>query len=193
MELEPEGYTFVYGFEEALGYTVGKVARDKDGVGTALVIADLASWCRSRGLTLVGYLEEVQRAYGLFLAKQTSFTLPGASGADTIKSVMQAFRAKPPDTVGAHKVSAALDYEKGVGSLPKANVVAYELESGSRITLRPSGTEPKLKVYFEHKESIAPNEPIVGTRARGAKQLDGLEAAFLELAFARGLPKGGQA
>src|SRR5687768_12713628 len=76
LELEPEGYRFVFGYEEALGYTVGTVARDKDGVGSALVLADLAAWCKARGLTLFGYLEEVQRKHGLYLAKQANFTLP---------------------------------------------------------------------------------------------------------------------
>src|SRR5581483_8428150 len=158
-----------------------------------LVVADMAAWCKSRGTTLFGYLEEVQRAHGLFLAKQANFTLPGASGAATIKAVVDAFRAQAPSSFGDHKVSAALDYQKGVGALPKANVVAYELEGGSRVTLRPSGTEPKLKFYFELKESVGPGEALPQARARGEKKLDALEASFLELAYARGLPKGGKA
>jgi phosphomannomutase len=186
-------HTFVFGYEEALGYTVGTVARDKDGVGSALVIADIAAWCKSRGLTLFGYLEEVQRAHGLFIAKQANFTLPGASGAQTIKAVVDAFRAQPPAKFGEHSVSAALDYQQGVGTLPKSNVVAYELLGGSRVTLRPSGTEPKLKFYFELRESVAANEPMGQARARGEKRLEDLEAAFLELAYARGLPRGGKA
>src|SRR5581483_10656852 len=84
-----------------------------------LVVADMAAWCKSRGTTLFGYLEEVQRAHGLFLAKQANFTLPGASGAATIKAVVDAFRAQAPSSFGDHKVSAALDYQKGVGALPR--------------------------------------------------------------------------
>jgi phosphomannomutase len=188
-----EGFNFVFGYEEALGYTVGTVARDKDGVGSALVVADMAAWCKSRGTTLLGYLEEVQRAHGLFLAKQANFTLPGASGATTIKAVVDAFRAQAPAKLGEHTVTAALDYQKGVGALPKSNVIAYELEGGSRVTLRPSGTEPKLKFYFELKESVGAQEPLPDARARGQKKLDALEAAFLALAYARGLPQGGKA
>jgi phosphomannomutase len=192
LALQPEGWHFVFGYEEALGYTVGDVARDKDGVGSALVIADMAAWCRSRGTTLYGYLEEVQRAHGLFLAKQANFTLPGATGASTIKAAMEAFRAQPPSRFGEHVIQKALDYQQGVGDLPKSNVIAYELEGGSRVTLRPSGTEPKLKFYFELKESIAEKEPMSQARARGEKKLDAFESAFLELAYARGLPKGGK-
>jgi phosphomannomutase len=188
LQLEPEGYEFVFGYEEALGYTVGTVARDKDGVGSALVVADLAAWCKSRGLTLFGYLEEVQRAHGLFLARQANFTFAGTQGAQTIKAVMQGFRADAPKRVGELQVTQALDYQAGVGALPKADVVAYELEGGSRVTLRPSGTEPKIKIYFELKESVGPGEAIATARERGEKRLLALEAACLELAYARGLP-----
>jgi phosphomannomutase len=191
LELEPEGYEFVMGFEEALGYTVGTVARDKDGVGAALVISDLAAWCRSRGLTLFGYLEEVQRKSGLFLARQASFTFPGASGAQLIKGVMAGFRKDAPVRIGEFAVSKALDYQAGVGALPKADVVAYELEGGSRVTLRPSGTEPKIKIYFELKEAVGEGEAISAARARGEQRLSALEAACLELAYQRGLPRGG--
>jgi len=191
LELEPEGYAFVFGYEEALGYTVGTVARDKDGVGSALVVADLAAWCRSRSLTLFGYLEEVQRAHGLFLAKQANFTFPGTSGAAIIRGIMEGFRKQPPSRIGELGVTAALDYQAGVGTLPKADVVAYELDGGSRVTLRPSGTEPKIKIYFELKEAIGAGEAIAVARERGEKRLAALEAACLELAYARGLPKGG--
>ncbi|MBK7861989.1 MAG: phospho-sugar mutase [Archangiaceae bacterium] len=190
LELEPEGYRFVMGYEEALGYTVGTVARDKDGVGSALVVADLAAWCKSRGLTLFGYLEEVQRKHGLFLARQANFTFAGTSGAQTIKGIMAGFRQSPPSRIGELGVTKALDYQAGVGTLPRADVVAYELEGGSRVTLRPSGTEPKIKIYFELKEAVGPQEAIAAARERGEKRLLALEAACLELAWARGLPKG---
>ncbi len=191
MELEPEGFQFVMGYEEALGYTVGTVARDKDGVGSALVVSDLAAWCKSRGVTLFGYLEEVQRRHGLFLARQANFTFPGATGAAVIKGIMAGFRKDAPSRIGELSVSRALDYQAGVGTLPKSDVVAYELEGGSRVTLRPSGTEPKIKIYFELKEAVGQDEAIAVARERGEKRLSALEAACLELAYARGLPRGG--
>jgi phosphomannomutase len=200
LEREPaEGLTFVMGYEEALGYTVGTVARDKDGVGAALVAADMAAWCKSRGLTLFGYLEEVQRAHGLFVARQANFTFPGAVGQELIATVMGAFRDRPLTSAGGLKVLASNDYqarsrsEGGKASalaLPASNVLSWELEGGSRITARPSGTEPKIKFYFELRESMKSGEPIRDARARAGKNLDALEQDFLAQARARGLPEG---
>ncbi|MBX7117028.1 MAG: phospho-sugar mutase [Myxococcaceae bacterium] len=197
LEREKDGFTFVCGFEEALGYTVGTVARDKDGVGAALVVADMAAWCKANGKTLFGYLEEIQRAHGLFVARQASFTLPGASGAATIRAVMEAFRAAPPASIGRLGIAATNDYEKRTRvegkrekplALPQSNVIAYELEGGSRVTLRPSGTEPKVKFYVEWKETMAAGEPMAVATARAHENLLKLEADVLALAYERGLP-----
>ncbi|MGV3624628.1 MAG: phospho-sugar mutase [Archangium sp.] len=197
LELQPDGFTFVMGYEEAIGYTVGELVRDKDGVGTALVAADMAQWCKSRGVTLFGYLEEVQREYGLFLGSQFNATLPGTTGAQLIRSLMDAFRANPITSVGKTNIDAALDYsaqtrfEKGVRSkltLPPSNVLAWELEGGHRVTLRPSGTEPKIKVYFEWRETLAEGEKVAAARPRAEAGLKQLEADFLALARERGLP-----
>ncbi len=187
MALAPEGVRFVMGYEEALGYTVGDVVRDKDGIGTALVVADMAAWCKGRGTTLLGYLEEVQRAHGLFVAKQYNATLPGATGAAAIRSVMEAFRARAPARIGATQIVKTNDY-LGDTPLPKSNVIAYELAGGGRVTLRPSGTEPKIKFYFEHRETLGPNEDLPTAKARAEQQLASLEQAFLVLAHERGLP-----
>jgi phosphomannomutase len=197
LELLPSGKQFIFGYEEALGYTVGTVARDKDGVGAALVVADMAAWCKARGTTLLGYLEEVQRAHGLFVARQANFTLPGSSGAAAIAAVMQAFRAQPPAQIGELNVEATNDYQQqsrlsgGKSSplaLPKSNVLAYELAGGSRVTVRPSGTEPKIKFYFELKETLTADEPMPAARTRAQQRLDAMEKNFLQLARTRGLP-----
>lgn len=197
IERKAKGQRFIVGYEEALGYSVGEVVRDKDGVSAALVVADMAAWCRSRGTTLLGYLEEVQREFGLYAAKQHNVTLPGASGAAAIAAVMEAFRRDAPGRIDAHPVRAVNDYqtqqrhaggETSALSLPRSNVIAYELEGGGRVTLRPSGTEPKIKFYFELREDAAKGEAMGDARARAAKRLDALEAAFLTLARARGLP-----
>jgi phosphomannomutase len=194
----PRGVNFVVGYEEALGYSVGPVVRDKDGIGAALVVADMAAWCKARGVTLFGYLEEVQRAHGLFVARQFNATLPGATGAATIKAVMDAFRARPPSSIGNSRITATNDYreqtrvEGGATSaltLPRSNVIAYELDGGHRVTLRPSGTEPKIKFYFEWRETMGPTEPMAVAKARAGQALDALEAAFLVLAAERGLPR----
>lgn len=197
LELERLGHTIVFGYEEALGYTVGTAVRDKDGIGAAVVMAELAAWCRSRGTTLLGHLEAVQRRHGLFAARQFNATLPGASGAQTIRAVMEAFRVAPPPVIGAYAVESTCDYRaqtrvfEGVMTkleLPASNVLAWDLAGGGRVTLRPSGTEPKLKVYFELREGVTAGEDLVAARARASARLDDLEAAFLRLARDKGLP-----
>ncbi|HYV44994.1 MAG TPA: phospho-sugar mutase, partial [Myxococcaceae bacterium] len=183
-----EGATFVFGYEEALGYTVGTVARDKDGIGSALVFADLASWCASRGTTAFGYLEEIQREHGLFVARQHNLTFKGAEGAATIRGIMDGFRRQPPARVGDLAVKVTKDYQAGVPGFPPSNVIAYELDGGSRVTLRPSGTEPKIKYYFELRELVRAGEPMAGARGRALGRLQQLQDSFLALARERGQP-----
>jgi len=183
-----EGATFLFGYEEALGYTVGTVARDKDGIGSALVFADLASWCSSRGTTAFGYLEEIQREHGLFVARQHNLTFKGAEGAATIRGIMDGFRQQPPSRIGDLAVKATKDYQAGVPGFPPSNVIAYELDGGSRVTLRPSGTEPKIKYYFELRELVRAGEPMAEARARALGRLQQLQDSFLALARERGQP-----
>ncbi|MFZ5468175.1 MAG: phospho-sugar mutase [Myxococcota bacterium] len=182
-----EGATFVFGYEEALGYTVGTVARDKDGVGAALVFADLAAWAHARGTTVFGYLEEIQRRHGLFVAQQANFTFPGASGQAVIRGIMEGFRVRPPSRIGEMTVREVLDYQAGARGLPPSNVIAYVLDGG-RVTLRPSGTEPKIKYYFELKERLLAQEPLPAAHHRATERLAALEHAFLALAKERGQP-----
>jgi phosphomannomutase len=192
-----ESVQFIFGYEEALGYTVGTVVRDKDGISAGLVFADLAAWCQSRGTTVLGYLEEIQRRHGLFVGTQRNFTFKGAEGAQTISRIMDGFRARPAEQVGAYAVHSTKDYKKGEArkggklerlTLPSSNVIAYELEGGHRVTLRPSGTEPKIKYYFELKETLAAGESLAQARARAEGRLQALIDAFVTLARDRGQP-----
>jgi phosphomannomutase len=197
IEAEAQGRRFVMGYEEALGYTVGTVVRDKDGIGTALVVADMAAFCASRGLTLFGYLEHLQREHGLYVSRQFNATLPGATGASVIRTLMEAFRTAKLTQLGGLNVKWTSDYRDRVRrssseerpiELPGANVIAWEFENGSRVTLRPSGTEPKIKVYFEWRDLLAPNEALAAARARADGHLDALEQSFLSVAKSFGLP-----
>ncbi|MDY7228532.1 phospho-sugar mutase [Hyalangium rubrum] len=192
-----EGTQFVFGYEEALGYTPGTVVRDKDGVSAALVFADLAAWCQSRGVTVLGYLEEIQRRHGLFVGAQRNFTFSGPGGAQTISGIMEGFRRAPPAKVGALTVVSLKDYKTGEArtgdqverlTLPPSNVIAYELEGGGRVTLRPSGTEPKIKYYFELKETPGAGESLAQARARAEGRLQAFIDAFVTLARDRGQP-----
>jgi phosphomannomutase len=185
-----EGVEFVFGYEEALGYSVGRVTRDKDGVGAALVVADMAAWCESRGQTVLGYLEEIQRRFGLYVSAQRNFTFPGSEGAQIITRIMEGLRRSPPSRVGALPVKAVVDYARGE-KLPPSNVLAFELEGGGRVTARPSGTEPKIKYYFELKETLGLGETVEAARARGEARLGQLIDAFIALARERGQPEVG--
>jgi phosphomannomutase len=187
---QAEGVRFVFGYEEALGYTVGTVARDKDGIGAAVVMADLAAWCESRGTTVLGYLEEIQRQHGLFVSAQRNFTFPGAEGSQVIRRIMDGLRRAAPERFGTYAVRATRDYQRGE-RLPPSNVLAYELEGGGRVTARPSGTEPKIKYYFELRETPGAGESLEAARARGESRLQQLIDAFLAHARERGQPEAG--
>jgi phosphomannomutase len=187
---QAEGVRFVFGYEEALGYTVGTVARDKDGIGAAVVMADLAAWCESRGTTVLGYLEELQRQHGLFVSAQRNFSFPGAEGSHVIRRIMEGLRRAAPERFGTYAVRATRDYQKAE-RLPPSNVLAYELEGGGRVTARPSGTEPKIKYYFELRETPGAGEPMEAARARGEARLQQLIDAFLAHARERGQPEAG--
>lgn len=193
MELaRTEGLAFVFGFEEALGYTAGDVVRDKDGISAAVLVAELAAVATSRGRTLLDELEGIHRKYGLFASSQVNVTKKGASGAAEIAAIMTRLRAAAPRRIGAHDVDAILDYQAQTRTtsagastklaLPKSNVLAFELAGGSRVIARPSGTEPKLKFYFDVREPVREGEPMAAAEARAATAGKALAEAFVGLA-----------
>ncbi|MEM1414113.1 MAG: phospho-sugar mutase [Myxococcota bacterium] len=185
MELEREGARFVFGYEEALGYAVGPVVRDKDGVHAAVALAEMAAWCRARGWTLIDELERMARRYGLYASRQVSRVLPGAEGAAKIRAMMAKARATPPAALGGLPIEAVSDFatrtrRDAAGTtpltLPAANVVRYELAGGHRLMLRPSGTEPKLKTYADVRIELAEGESVDAGQARGEALLDAMLA-----------------
>jgi phosphomannomutase len=158
LRAEAAGEAFVCGYEEALGYTVGPLVRDKDGVGAALRMAELVRFLKGRGQTLLGRLDELLLAHGMSHQVQWSLTLPGADGRARIGAAMTALRAHPPDRIGESPVVRTLDAEREVETtregtrpspLPKADVLVFHAEDGARLIARPSGTEPKIKFYVE--------------------------------------------
>ncbi len=190
IDAERQGARFVLGYEEALGYTVGRLVRDKDGIGTAVVVADLAAWCRSKGRTLLEELEEAWRRYGMYLSKQIARVLPGAEGAQRIAAIMAKAREASPHAIGGFAVRAVLDLARrerragGVVSelaLPPGDVLAFELENGHRVMLRPSGTEPKIKFYIDVRVDMAQGESVDAARARGAELIEKLADGLIAL------------
>lgn len=187
------GDHFVFGFEEALGYTVGELVRDKDGVSAAVVFAELTAVLAAKGTSVLDHLEQLYRRYGLFVSSQVNVTRKGADGVKELKAIMAKLRAAPPMKIGDHDVVAVRDYmthtiTKKDGStstldLPKSDVLTWDLASGSRVIARPSGTEPKAKFYFDVREPIREGEPLADAEARAADTMKKLADAFTAIAL----------
>lgn len=177
-----EGWRFVFGFEEALGYTVGELVRDKDGVSAAVTFAELTAVLRSQGTTVLAHLEGLYRRYGLFTSSQVNLTRKGAAGLEELRAIMAKLRATPPKTVADDAVVSVRDYLDPTSTLPKSDVLAFQLASGSRIIARPSGTEPKAKFYFDVREAMTPGESLAAAEARASATMKKLADAFTAIA-----------
>ncbi len=155
-------HTYLFGFEESYGCLAGTYARDKDAVVATMLICELAAYYKSKGMTLYDGLQEVYKKYGFYKESIKSITLKGIEGIENMKKIMDTFRADTPSEIGGSKVVEARDYnagtfknlatgESGNVNLPKSNVLYYVLENGTWFCVRPSGTEPKIKIYFGSK------------------------------------------
>ena len=142
---------FVIGYEESYGYLVGTHARDKDGVVSSMLICQMAAWYKNQGKTLVDALNEIYAEYGYYLDYLDSFVLKGKDGAEKIQSLMTYFRDK--GTALFDGVSEIMDFSTGIRDLPNENVLKYIWNDGSWMAVRPSGTEPKIKVYYSIVEA----------------------------------------
>ncbi len=149
-ELEGEGHPerFIFGFEESYGYLAGTHARDKDAIVASMLICEMAEYYRSQGKNLYQAMLDIYERYGYHHNRTLSFAFEGAAGAQKMANLMASFRANTPKSIGGFAVESVVDYQEGVGSLPSANVIEFILEGGSKAIVRPSGTEPKIKVYI---------------------------------------------
>ena len=138
--------TFLMGYEESYGYLVGTHARDKDAVVASMLICEAAAYHKANGKTLVDALHELYAKYGFYLDALDSFTLKGKDGAEKIRAIMSAFRTAGDTAFDG--VACVIDYAEGVDGLPRENVLKFIFENGSWLAVRPSGTEPKLKIYY---------------------------------------------
>lgn len=156
---------FIAGGEESYGYLIGDHARDKDAVISCCFVAEAAAWAHENNKTLNDLLIEIYVKFGFYKERLISITKKGKAGLEEIQSMMDSYRSNPPDTINKSKVTIIKDYylstEKNIAKnteteikLPKSNVIQIFLEDGSRITMRPSGTEPKIKFYFGVKEKL---------------------------------------
>lgn len=173
-----EGLRFCFGYEEALGYTVGTVVRDKDGIGAALVMAELAAGLKAKGQTLFDRLSEIRRAHGMFVSRARSVTLPGSEGAARIRAAMASLRAAGAEALAGTRKYVDLSKDPRTPS----DVLVFELAEGRRACVRPSGTEPKVKLYLEVVETVADGEDDAAALARGEARLDALLAEVMAAA-----------
>ncbi len=167
------GARFVFGYEEALGYAVTPVVRDKDGMSAALALLSLAATARAAGQSLLDRWDALEATHGVHLTAQV--TLPTRAPAQ----VMSALRARPPDSVADLPVTAITDLAAGASGLPPSDVLTYHL-AGARVVIRPSGTEPKIKAYLEVVEPVAGGS-LVAARAAAAGRLTPLRSAVAAL------------
>ena len=188
--LEQEGkMQFIAGGEESYGFLVGDFARDKDGVSACAILAEIVAFYKERGMTLFDVLAEIYEQYGFYKESLISVTKKGKDGAEQIQQLMHGFRSNPPETINGVKVTKIIDvkeskiYDKLNGNiepltLEKSNVIQFYLEDGSKISARPSGTEPKIKYYISVCENLPNREGYRTIEASLDKKIAELKKFF---------------
>ena len=159
--MDSGAHTFLFGFEESYGFLSSTFVRDKDGVNASLLISEVACACMAEGITLYDRVQQIFREYGYYIENVVSTTLPGKDGLSRMKEIMAGLRQNPPAEIAGLKVTAVRDYLKGVRTengreeptgLPVSDVLYFELEKGCWVCVRPSGTEPKIKLYVNSND-----------------------------------------
>lgn len=148
---------FVLGFEESYGYLIGTHVRDKDATVASLVITEMVSAYKKKNKTLVDKLEELYFKFGTFQHELVSYKFAGSSGAEKMKNILDDFRTNKPKEIGNIKVVECKDYLEGIDDLPSANMMVFALENGGEVIIRPSGTEPLIKIYITLSETREKN------------------------------------
>lgn len=168
LEDKGEEGRYIFGYEESYGYLAGTYVRDKDAVVASMLICEMAAFYRSKGISLIEARAKMYAKYGMFLHKQVSFTFEGATGMQNMADIMSKLRKNPPAQIGGLKVLAIADYKASVktdlvnGSktkitLPMSDVLSFTLDDDASVIIRPSGTEPKIKVYYATKSVCLEN------------------------------------
>ncbi|MGN0622354.1 MAG: phospho-sugar mutase [Oscillospiraceae bacterium] len=176
LEKDGEDKRYIFGFEESYGYLAGSYVRDKDAVVGSMLICEMAAFYRTKGVSLLQAREAMYKKYGNYVHTQKSFQCEGASGMERMKEIMTGLRTDAPKVIGGLKVVSVADYvaseetdiatgEKTVLTLPKSDVLAFKLEQGASVIIRPSGTEPKIKAYYttigETRDEAAKLEEVI--------------------------------
>ncbi len=180
---------FIAGGEESYGYLIGDFVRDKDGVSACAVLAEVVAYYRERGMSLLDVLAEIYEKYGFYKESLISITKKGKDGAEQIQELMKGFRSNRPESINGTKVTKVVDVQeskvydmiKGTEQpldLEKANVIQFYLEDGSKISARPSGTEPKIKYYISVNEALPNRDAYRAVEASLEKRIEGLKKFF---------------
>lgn len=192
--LEREGgCRFVFGFEEALGYAAGRAVLDKDGISAALLFAELSAQCHARGESVRERLRALYRRYGLWVSAHRNIAAPGLGGTARIAEALQRLTASPPASLGGLAVASVTDYRRGAEHRPvwlgRADVVSIGFGARGRAVVRPSGTEPKLKLYVDIGESV---DETTSVARREAELLQQADRVAVDLEGALGLSHGSE-
>ncbi len=162
LEAKGEENRYIFGFEESYGYLAGTYVRDKDAVVASMLICEMAAYYRTKGISMIEARKQMYEKYGVYVHSQHSFTFEGESGMHQMQSIMTSLRESHPTEIGGRNVIQFDDYQTQVSkniltgetktiTLPKSNVLAFTLEEGAKVIIRPSGTEPKIKAYYTVK------------------------------------------
>ncbi|MFH1331648.1 MAG: phospho-sugar mutase [Actinomycetota bacterium] len=183
-----EGIRFIFGYEEALGYTAGPVVRDKDGISAAFLFAELTAHCRAVGETVWDRLTRLYRRHGLWVSTQRSVVRPFPQGAAEIATAMESLRRKVPERLAGVEVTGVADFREGAERRPRwlaaTPLVGLDLGDSGRALVRPSGTEPKLKVYVDRRVELGEGDDPARVEAEaleGAREVAADLADFLGL------------
>ena len=155
LEAAGEADRYIFGFEESYGYLSGAHVRDKDAVNATLLVCEAAAWYAKQGMTLLDAINQLYAEFGCYRNALHSFAFEGESGMHTMDAIMKQLRQTPPTAIGGMAVESLVDYNTAGTGLPKANVLEFRLAGGAKLMVRPSGTEPKIKVYLS---AVAPTE-----------------------------------
>ena len=148
LEADGEKDRYIFGFEESYGYLSGAHVRDKDAVNAVMLACEAAAWYANQGMTLLDAVNALYAEFGWYRNDLKSFTFEGESGMRTMQSIMESLRRDKPASVGGYKTAEIVDYESEGTGLPKANVLEFRFMNGAKLMVRPSGTEPKIKIYL---------------------------------------------
>src|SRR5699024_4568513 len=147
LEAAGEAGRYIFGFEESYGYLSGAHVRDKDAVNATLLVCEAAAWYARQGMTLLDAINALYAEFGCWRSALESFAFEGESGMRTMQAIMASLRAGPPAEIAGLAVEKTVDYAAGDTGLPAADVLEFRLAGGAKLMIRPSGTEPKIKLY----------------------------------------------